>query len=159
VKVGKPEIQPQRRKNDENEIGQRHHEGQRLGRTHRLHLQIQRNGGQAGFNESAEIAARVGHVTALLQPRVEHPQHRQFEQHERYKDRSQRQDREMTVPDPLDGLRPDRIGHQQGYQQHGEGAKDRLHPEQFGSQDFAGQSLREIGRYRGRALTVLFAPS
>ena len=64
----------------------------------------------------------------------------------------------MAVPDPLDGLRPDRIGHKQGRQQHGEGDKDRLDPQQFGPQDFAGQRVREISRYRRLLLAVLFSP-
>ena len=63
---GEPEIQPQRRKDDEDEIDQRHHEGERLRRPHRLHLQIQRNRRQAGLDQGAEIAARMGHVAALL---------------------------------------------------------------------------------------------
>jgi hypothetical protein len=105
-----PEIQPQRRKNDEDEIGQRHREGQSLGGPHRLHLQIQPNGGQAGFDQGAEIAARIGHVAALRQPRTDQPQHRHFEQDERHKGRSQLQDRGVTVPDPFDAVGRDRVG-------------------------------------------------
>ena len=64
----------------------------------------------------------------------------------------------MTVPDPLDRLWPDRIGDEQGRQQHGEGDKDRLDPQQLGAQDLARQRVREIGRHRRLPLIVIALP-
>lgn len=143
-----PEIQPQRRKNDEDEIGQRHREGQSLGGPHRLHLQIQPNDGQAGFDQGAEIAARIGHVAALRQPRTDQPQHRQFEQVERHKGRNQLQDRGVTVPNPFDDVGRDRIGNDKGCHQQRDGDEGHLDPQQLGRQDFARQRVPEIGRQR-----------
>jgi hypothetical protein len=121
-------------------------------------LQIQRNGGQAGFDQSTKIAARIRHVATLRQPLTEQPTHRQLEHGEQKKSRIQGQDREMAMPDPLDAVRRDGVDHGQDRQQQREGDKYHLDPQQFGQQDFTGQRPREIGRHRRPRLAFIAPP-
>jgi len=108
-KARKPEIEPQRREDDKDEIDQRRHKTQRLRRAHAVDMQVQPGRRQAGLDQRAEVAARIGNVETLRQPLIELPQHPQFENDERNGGRQQGRDCEMAMPDTLDIFRHDAI--------------------------------------------------
>jgi hypothetical protein len=57
-----PEIEPQRRENDEDEIGKGHHESQRLNQPHIFDVHRQCYGRQRGFDQRPEVAPDYRHI-------------------------------------------------------------------------------------------------
>ena len=98
-KGGDPEIKPQRRENDEDEISQRRCETQRLRRSHPVHMQIQRERRKAGFDQGGHITPQRRDVTVQYQPPCDQVQHPQFDQHKRNIHRIQPNQTELTMRD------------------------------------------------------------
>jgi hypothetical protein len=75
----KPKVEPQGRKNDEDEVKQGPDEPQCLRRPHVVHVQNDAGAGQAGFDERAEIAPHPRDIEIALQLPGDEREHREFE--------------------------------------------------------------------------------
>ncbi len=148
-----PEVEPQRRKNDEDEIGQWHHETQRQNRSHVFDVQGQRDGWHGGFDQRAEISPEHRHVAVQLQIPADDRMHPQLEQNEWHQDHIEVSRPQTTLPDVIQRFRlEDEDGPEDDGEKRG-GCNQRLDPDQLGPQHFLRQGMLEIGRYR-RALPV-----
>src|SRR5262249_29311900 len=62
----KPEVEPQGRKNDEDEVEKRPHKGQGLRRSHVAHMRRDHETRQAGFDERADVTPQLWNIAAPL---------------------------------------------------------------------------------------------
>ena len=157
---GKPEIEPQRRKDDEDEIDQRHHEGQSLRRPHRPssadRAQWWAGWFRSGRRDSGAHRARRGPAPAAA------PISRSTDSSNTTNSRKTAssgrigswpcQIRSMTSRQDRIGARacppaaPSRV------------TRIVLDPQQFGPQDFARQRALEISRHRRLLFAVIASP-
>ena len=146
-KRGHPEIKPQRRENDEEEIGQRRGKSQRLRRSHPVHMQIQHECRKAGFDQGGQIAPQRRDIAVHRQPPCDQMQHPQFEQQKRndtpHTAEPDRTGRARRSASPDGATKKD---HGQGRDQQRDRDDDRLDAQYLGQQDFAGQGVAEAGQ-------------
>ncbi len=155
---GEPEVEPQRRENDEEKIGQRRRKSQRLRRTHPVHVQIQHKGRNAGLDQGGEIAPRPRHIAVHRQPPRQQIQHHEFVQQKRHVHPVQRRQLEPAMRDAAEHRRREDVerGHHRDQQRDRD--DDRLDPQPLGQQDLARQGIAELGQHRRVAFPPQQAP-
>ena len=155
---GEPEIQPQRREDDEDEIDHRRHETERGHRPHAVDVQRQRDRRHRGLDQRADIAPDHRQVAALLHVAGDLAMHPQFEQDERHDDRIEVFRLQIAVPDAAHRLGCEEVdGPEDDAEQRG-GCDQRLDAQQLGLHHFLHQRALEVGRHSRVLVFCLLAP-
>ena len=151
---GKPEVQPQRREDDENEIDHRRDEAERGHRSHAVDMQRQRHRRHRRLDQRADIAAVQRQVASPLHVPLDRTVHPPFEQDERSDDGIQIERRKIAVPDPADRLGCKEVDDRHDDAEHHGSGDQRLDAQQFGLHHLLHQRVLEVGRHSG--VLVLF---
>ena len=152
-----PEIQPQRREDDEDEIGHRRHEAERCHRSHAVDMQRQRDRRHRGFDQRADIAPDHGQIAAVPHMAGDLAMHPQLEQDERHDDRVEIFRLQIAVPDAAHRLGCEEIDCAEDDGEQCGGCDQSLDAQKFGRHHFLHQRALEVGRHP-RVLPFVFLP-
>jgi hypothetical protein len=141
-----PEIEPQGRENDEDEIGQRHHEAERLHRAHVLDVHGKRNRRQRGLDQRADVTPDHRRIMVMLQAPGDGSVHPQFEQDERNEDPVEVIRPEAAPPDMVQRMGVDHIDGPQHDKENCSRRDQRLDTNEFGLHHLPVQRVLELGR-------------
>ncbi|MHC2223364.1 hypothetical protein ACVL91_001561 [Bradyrhizobium elkanii] len=154
-----PEVEPQRRQDDEDEIDQRRHEAERLLRPHAVDVQRQHDGRQRRLDQHADVAPDHRQVAPLAHVPADRPVHPELEQDQRNGDVEDVDGAEVAVPDAADHVGRKEI-HQQTDRSEGSGGADQhLDAEQLGGHHLVHQGVMEVRRDRRACLVWKFRQS
>jgi hypothetical protein len=153
-----PEVEPQRRENDEDEIGKGHHEAERLYLAHVLDMHRQRDRGQRGFDQRADVPPDDGNVAVKLQVPPEHRMHPKLEQDERRQDHVEVTQPELAAPDMVQRFGRHQVDGPENDEETRGGGDEGSDPHQLGSQHFARQCMVELGGCRRPLLRFMAVP-
>jgi len=155
---GEPEIQPQRREDDEDEIDHRPDEAERGHRPHAVDVQRQRDRRHRGLDERADIAPDHRQIAALPHVAGNLAMHPQLEQDERPDDRIEIFRLQVAVPDAAHRFGSEEVDGAEDNREQRRRRNQRLDAQQLGRHHFLHQRALEVSRHPRVLVTLPFAP-